>query len=91
MGRVVDELRGDERTLDLAVTVAMADRPSGERAVMVVDQLEEVFTLCSDEEERSAFLSNLLHAATIPGGRMIVIVALRADFSPGGGRPWPSS
>ena len=80
MGRVVDELRGDERALDLAVTLAMADRPSGERVVMVVDQFEEVFTLCSDEEERSAFLSNLLHAATIPGGRVIVIVALRADF-----------
>jgi hypothetical protein len=44
--------------------------------LVVVDQFEEVFTLCRDEEERRAFVEGLLEAA----GRARVIVALRADF-----------
>ena len=32
----------------------------GDPAVLVVDQFEEVFTLCRDEEERAAFLDALL-------------------------------
>jgi WD40 repeat protein len=80
MQRTLDALAADERTLDLAVALALADRPPGERLVLVVDQLEEVFTLCRDEGERAAFLANLIYAATIPGGRTIVVVTLRADF-----------
>jgi WD40 repeat protein len=45
--------------------------------LLVVDQFEEVFTLCRDEAERSAFIDALLDAAE-RGVR--VIVALRADF-----------
>ena len=46
----------------------------------MVDQLEEIFTLCSDEGERAAFLGNLVYAATIPGGRTVVVATMRADF-----------
>jgi WD40 repeat protein len=80
MQRTVDALATDERTVDLAVALALGDRPAGQRFVLVVDQLEELFTLCRDEDERSAFLSSLVYAATIPGGRTIVVVTLRADF-----------
>jgi WD40 repeat protein len=80
MQRTVDGLAADERTLDLAVALVLADRPTNDRLVLVVDQLEEVFTLCPDEDERAAFLGNLTYAATIPGGRTIVVVTLRADF-----------
>ncbi|MEN3281014.1 MAG: hypothetical protein V7607_2154 [Solirubrobacteraceae bacterium] len=80
MQRTLDALADDERTVDLAVALALADRPTVHRFVLVVDQLEEVFTLCRDEHERAAFLSNLIYAATIPGGRTIVVITLRADF-----------
>ena len=50
---------------------------SGEAALLVVDQFEEVFTLCRDEQERSAFIEALLDRAE---GETRVIVALRADF-----------
>ncbi|WSQ10785.1 hypothetical protein OG604_25230 [Streptomyces sp. NBC_01231] len=39
--------------------------PSGGRPVVIVDQFEETFTLCSDEAERQAFVQ-VLHAASMP-------------------------
>ncbi|MGH8932594.1 MAG: TIR domain-containing protein [Egibacteraceae bacterium] len=80
MQRTLDGLLADERSLDLAVSLALAERPRDERVVLVVDQFEEVFTLCQDEEERTAFLANLCYGATIPGGRLVVLLAMRADF-----------
>ncbi|MGH2770266.1 MAG: TIR domain-containing protein, partial [Actinomycetota bacterium] len=76
----LERLRADERTLDLAVSLTLAERPPGERLVLIVDQFEEVFTLCADEDERRTFVANLCYAATIPGGRAVVILGLRADF-----------
>ncbi|HWT01986.1 MAG TPA: TIR domain-containing protein [Pyrinomonadaceae bacterium] len=80
MNRTLDEMSADERTLHLAVQLAMAERPASEHVVWVVDQFEEIFTLCTDEKERAQFLANLLYAAFIPGGRNAVVLTLRADF-----------
>jgi WD40 repeat protein len=82
MQRTLDEMAADARTLHLAVALALADRPAGERLVWVVDQFEETFTLCQDEHERAQFLANLLYAASVPDGRSIVLLTLRADFYP---------
>lgn len=49
------------------------------RLLLVVDQMEELFTLCRDEAERKAFVDNLLTACA-EGGPARVIVTLRADF-----------
>jgi hypothetical protein len=47
--------------------------------VLVVDQFEELFTLCRSSFEREAFAENLLVAADA-GGPARVVIALRADF-----------
>ncbi|MGP4010772.1 nSTAND1 domain-containing NTPase [Streptomyces sp. 4N124] len=47
--------------------------------VIVVDQFEEVFTLCQDPEERAQFIERLL-AAREPDSRLRVVIAVRADF-----------
>jgi WD40 repeat protein/transcriptional regulator with XRE-family HTH domain len=47
--------------------------------VVVVDQFEETFTLCTDPGERTAFI-DLLLAAREPGSRLRVVIAVRADF-----------
>ncbi|MER6735334.1 WD40 repeat domain-containing protein [Streptomyces puniciscabiei] len=55
------------------------------RTVIVVDQFEEAFTLCSDEADRRTFIQ-LLHAAcTPPAGSdepapVLVVLGIRADF-----------
>ncbi len=52
---------------------------AGDFEALVVDQFEEVFTLCQDEEERRLFIEALLSASGSEDGR-IVVIALRADF-----------
>ncbi|MFI6089711.1 hypothetical protein [Streptomyces sp. NPDC051218] len=47
--------------------------------LLVVDQFEEVFSLCHDPAERAEFLARLL-AVRAPESRLRVIVAVRADF-----------
>ncbi|MGW2328497.1 nSTAND1 domain-containing NTPase [Streptomyces sp. NPDC001700] len=46
---------------------------------LVVDQFEEVFTLCRDVAERQQFISLLLSAQD-PGSRLRIVVGVRADF-----------
>ncbi|MFE9768189.1 hypothetical protein ACFYPC_27345 [Streptomyces sp. NPDC005808] len=46
---------------------------------LIVDQFEELYTLCIDPAERTAFIDRLL-AARKPGSGLRVIVAVRADF-----------
>ncbi|WBB59816.1 DNA-binding protein [Streptomyces sp. WMMC500] len=46
---------------------------------LLVDQFEEVFTLCQDPEERAAFVDRLV-AARDPARRLRVVIAVRADF-----------
>ncbi len=50
------------------------------RAVIFIDQFEEVFTQISKEEERVAFLNLLTHAATVADGRVILLFSMRSDF-----------
>ncbi|MFI5549266.1 helix-turn-helix domain-containing protein [Streptomyces sp. NPDC051738] len=46
---------------------------------VVVDQFEEVFTLCRERAERDRFL-DLLLTARDPGSRLRVLIAVRSDF-----------
>ncbi|MDX2911256.1 WD40 repeat domain-containing protein [Streptomyces griseiscabiei] len=46
---------------------------------VVVDQFEEVFTLCRDRQERKRFI-DLLLTAREPDSKLRVVVAMRADF-----------
>jgi len=82
MHKTLDQLGNDERTMHLAVALALAERPAAERVVWVVDQFEEAFTLCRDERERAQFIANLLYAASIPDSHNIGVLTLRADFYP---------
>ncbi|MBM2614345.1 hypothetical protein JIG36_02085 [Actinoplanes sp. LDG1-06] len=56
-----------------------------ERAVVIVDQLEELFTLCPDEQERHEFLDAL---AALPRG-VLLVLGMRSDFyTQGASHPW---
>ncbi len=48
--------------------------------VVLVDQFEEVYSLCKDTTERQIFIENLIHAASDRSGCVSVIITLRSDF-----------
>lgn len=50
------------------------------RLVLVIDQFEELFTLLTDDDERSRFISSLLPLLDDAHGRITVVLTLRADF-----------
>jgi hypothetical protein len=50
------------------------------RVVVVVDQMEELFTACSEAPERERFVDELLDMVEQSDGRVLVACALRADF-----------
>jgi len=91
---LLDDLARDSRALHLytrwgapalreanARTAPAGATPS--RLLLIVDQFEELFTLCRAESERQAFIDNLLYAADLgTDGPVTVLITLRADFYP---------
>jgi WD40 repeat protein/tRNA A-37 threonylcarbamoyl transferase component Bud32 len=65
-----------------ALAEAMREAATREHAtlVLVIDQLEELFTLCRDDRERTAFAAALADAARTELDPMRVVVTLRDDF-----------
>lgn len=76
--RLMDELAQDARVLGLRASRLLSGGPAA-RLLLVVDQFEELFTLCKDPSERKAFVDNLLTAA-VDDGVSTVVITLRADF-----------
>ncbi len=75
---LLDDLVRDSRSLHLAAA-RLVQSQSAARLLLVVDQFEELFTLCRADAERQAFVDNLLYANQVPGPT-VVVIALRADF-----------
>lgn len=78
--RTISRLARDSRALHQSVSMALARHAPASRLVCVVDQFEEVFTQCSDDDQRRQFVANLLYAASVPDGRTVVVLTMRADF-----------
>ncbi|MCX2949424.1 hypothetical protein [Lentzea sp. NEAU-D7] len=75
---LLDELgaAGDD---EAAVTEAVDALPSGTALLIVVDQFEELYTLC-DADERTAFIDGVLALAGREDRRIRLVLGVRADF-----------
>ena len=76
---LMDDLNQDPRSLKIFAKQRVS-LENNARILLVVDQFEELFALCRSEEERVAFIENLLTAASEADGPVIVVITLRADF-----------
>ncbi|MGV9680660.1 nSTAND1 domain-containing NTPase [Nocardia sp. NPDC003482] len=74
------ELGEDLRALHLRVLQALVERGDDADLLIVVDQFEEVFTLCEDAGERERFITALCGAARAGNSRTRVVLGVRADF-----------
>jgi signal transduction histidine kinase len=77
---LIRDLRQDQRMLHLTTRLVLRDAPPERRLALLIDQFEEIFTLCHGEALRQAFVDNLLYAAGLTEGQTVVLVTLRADF-----------
>ncbi|MEU5259233.1 hypothetical protein [Amycolatopsis sp. NPDC021455] len=76
---MVTDLRADPGAVRVLSRQVLAGRAETVRLVILVDQFEEVFTLCRDEDERRAFVDCLLTAAGEDSPARVVL-GVRADF-----------
>ena len=85
MSALIDDLAQNPRTLHWHVRKRLTqERRSGSssqqiRFLLVVEQFEELFTLCHDAQERQAFVDNLMEAVSA-NGPTVVLITMRADF-----------
>jgi formylglycine-generating enzyme required for sulfatase activity len=78
--QLIDDMIQEPRSLDIALT-RLASRLSAKRILLIIDQFEELFTLCRDEPERQAFIDNLVTAVKPEStGPAVIVITLRADF-----------
>ncbi|WP_207756583.1 nSTAND1 domain-containing NTPase [Nonomuraea cypriaca] len=77
-GLVRAELAADPRALHLFARQVTVDAPGD--LLVVVDQFEEVFTLCRDVAERTRFAESLVTAARAGDSRCHVVLGVRSDF-----------
>jgi WD40 repeat protein len=73
---------GDPARLHLSVRQALTSAPRQAQLLLVVDQFEEVFTLCQDSDERHVFLAGLLAAVRAKDSRVRVVLGIRSDAYP---------
>ena len=76
---LIDDLAKDPRSLQLFARRKVGGK-NDTHLLLVVDQFEEVFSLCRSDEERASFVGSLLTAASEADGVATVIIAMRADF-----------
>ncbi|MCX4904354.1 hypothetical protein [Streptomyces sp. NBC_00878] len=83
-GRVRAELTAEPHTFHRMVRQILARQQeagsAADELLVVVDQFEEVFTVCRDARERERFVASLVHAAQVPDSRTRVVIAVRSDF-----------
>jgi Novel STAND NTPase 1 len=84
---LAEQLAADSRQAGVVPLGSICGVDSGTRLVMVVDQFEELFTLCTDDRQRHTFIELLTRIATSrsdtspdPQPVGLVVIGVRADF-----------
>jgi tetratricopeptide (TPR) repeat protein len=78
--QIENDLRANPSVLVLAARRLLA-RSAAPRLLLIIDQFEELFTQCRQEDERAAFISALTSALDPAEGQVLsVVIVLRADF-----------
>lgn len=87
----LDEIQQPGRAAELAadfnqgltlteVINSIFQRHPGKRILLVIDQFEELYTLCRDTQEQQRFIDELLAAVESVPRRLTLVLTLRADF-----------
>ncbi len=75
------ELQNKQKTLSESVAVWAKNNPNS-KLLIVIDQSEELITLCQNENERKEFFQQILTAINHHRHQLRVVLTLRSDFEP---------
>lgn len=78
--RLRELLNQNSETLSDTVDIILGSRDDENRLVLIIDQFEELYSLCMDEAERQAFLDNLMTAIDARNKKISLIISVRPDF-----------
>lgn len=71
--------RNEQNVLQAVINIVRERYPGV--FVLIVDQFEELFTLCKNEEEKHSFTQQIIALTQTPDLPYIVIVTMRTDFA----------
>ncbi|MCA9955340.1 MAG: hypothetical protein KC434_11510, partial [Anaerolineales bacterium] len=75
---LLDDLQKESRALRLYAARLLQNSPA-DRLLFIIDQFEELFTLCKDDAARTAFVENLVEGVA-DDSQITILLTLRADF-----------
>ncbi|MFN0027514.1 MAG: protein kinase domain-containing protein [Acidimicrobiales bacterium] len=76
---LIEQLTADERGLARVVKALLPEGSAG-AVLLVIDQFEELFTLCRNDAVRRRFIGSLEHALADARCPLRVVLTMRADF-----------
>ena len=76
--QLAEDLLSRKTALRDIVDLVLKKQPGTDRLLLIVDQWEELFTLCQDDAARRCFIENVLEATATT--RVSVVLTLRGDF-----------
>lgn len=77
VSQFIQKLKQDVSYLTTCINRLGKDKP----AVFVVDQLEQIFTLCQDSTTRQIFINSLLHLSQASEPRHIVVFIVQSGYA----------
>ena len=76
----IEQLTPGDNPLDILIEKLTPLQQRNQPFVLFIDQFEEVFTLCKDDEQRRSFFRLIAQEATTTQYQNKIIVAIRGDF-----------
>lgn len=82
LGAIRHSLAGGSQALHQLIveSLAAAGKPDEAIFVLVIDQFEELFTLCENKAERRLFIEQILYATQVSRNRTFIVLTMRSDF-----------
>ncbi|NET26718.1 caspase family protein [Okeania sp. SIO1I7] len=74
-------VQNPQPTLANSIDVWAKNNPNS-KLLLLIDQSEEIITLCQDEDERQQFFQQILTAIDAHRDKLRVVLTLRSDFEP---------
>ncbi|MBD2484644.1 WD40 repeat domain-containing protein [Planktothrix sp. FACHB-1365] len=82
--KYANNFKAGELTLKDVLDANLQENSSKQRFLIFVDQFEEVYTLCTEENERKIFIDQLLEVinaeSETKSPNIVLVITLRADF-----------